>query len=227
MTDAQQTEEAAPVLKALALCEIASLLGTLLVAAWAIPVLSPEHRLSPFPVLVGFLFIFISQRIHGETFRDLGFRLDNFFKAAKMLVLPMLAAATVVLAIGWFAGSLRSPARTDLGPMAYLLVAGGAWGFVQQYALQGFVNRRAQIIWGRGVVSCLVVAIMFAVFHLPNIWLSVATFIGGLVWAAVYQRYPNLWALAISHSVMTFVLISTLPEDALQGLRVGIRVWLP
>lgn len=225
MTDAREPQ--ADVLSTLACFEIAALLGTLLVSAWAIPVLSPDHRLSPVPVIGGYLFIFLSQRIHGETFRDLGFRVDNFFKAAKLLVLLMLAATFVVLAIGWSAGSLRMPPTSGFGAPLLLPVESVAWALIQQYALQGFVNRRAELIWGRGLVSCLAVAIVFAVFHLPNVWLSVATFIGGLVWAAVYQRYPNLWALAISHSIMTFVLIATVPERALQGLRVGIRVWLP
>jgi len=59
--------------------------------------------------------------------------------------------------------------------------------------------------------------------HLPNPWLMAATFLGGLIWAAVYQRAPNLWALALSHALMTWVLISTLPAAALGGLRVGYK----
>jgi membrane protease YdiL (CAAX protease family) len=43
------------------------------------------------------------------------------------------------------------------------------------------------------------------------------------MWAWVYQRAPNLWALALSHALMTWVLISTLPADALEGLRVGYK----
>jgi membrane protease YdiL (CAAX protease family) len=59
--------------------------------------------------------------------------------------------------------------------------------------------------------------------HFPNPWLSLATFVGGVIWAWVYQRAPNLPALALSHSLMTLVLIWTLPASALGGLRVGFN----
>jgi membrane protease YdiL (CAAX protease family) len=94
---------------------------------------------------------------------------------------------------------------------------------VQQYVLQAFFNRRAQMVWGRGWLSISVVAAIFAAIHLPNLWLALATFIGGIVWAAVYQRAPNLLALSISHGLMTWVLITTVPQVALQSLRVGFK----
>ena len=58
---------------------------------------------------------------------------------------------------------------------------------------------------------------------MPNPWLMLATFAGGVVWAAVYQRAPNLPALALSHSLMTLALIWTLPPSTLKGLRVGFN----
>jgi membrane protease YdiL (CAAX protease family) len=67
------------------------------------------------------------------------------------------------------------------------------------------------------------VAFIFALIHLPNLWLAVATFVGGVIWAAVYQRAPNLLALGLSHGVMTWVLISCVPQSALQSLRVGFK----
>ena len=108
-------------------------------------------------------------------------------------------------------------------PIAGQLALGFAWGFVQQYVLQSFINRRAQIVWQRGVRSVLLTAVIFALLHFPNPWLMLITFIGGLVWAFVYQRAPNLFALALSHSLMTWVLVSTLPTSALNHLRIGFK----
>jgi membrane protease YdiL (CAAX protease family) len=51
----------------------------------------------------------------------------------------------------------------------------------------------------------------------------VVTFVGGVVWAFVYQRQPNLFALALSHGVMTWVLVSALPASALNHLRIGLK----
>jgi membrane protease YdiL (CAAX protease family) len=94
---------------------------------------------------------------------------------------------------------------------------------MQQYVLQGFINRRAQILFGRGSKSVLLVALIFALLHLPNPWLSVATFAGGLVWAYVYQRTPNLLALALSHALMSMLLALSLPPSTINSLRVGIK----
>jgi membrane protease YdiL (CAAX protease family) len=97
------------------------------------------------------------------------------------------------------------------------------WGPLQQYALQGFINRRAQILLGRGDLSVLLTGLLFALFHLPNPWLTLATFAAGLFWAWVYQRVPNLLAVGISHALMTWVLISSVSPAALHNLRVGYK----
>jgi membrane protease YdiL (CAAX protease family) len=78
------------------------------------------------------------------------------------------------------------------------------------------------ILAGRGWGSVLIVAVVFALLHLPNVWITTITFVGGLIWAAVYQRVPNLFALAITHSLMTWFIVSTLPPTALHHLRVGL-----
>jgi len=87
-----------------------------------------------------------------------------------------------------------------------------------EYALA----RRAMILAGRGWASVFLVGAIFGLLHLPNVWITVITFTGGTLWAAVYQRVPNLFAIAITHSVMTWFIVSTLPPTALHHLRVGL-----
>jgi len=58
------------------------------------------------------------------------------------------------------------------------------WGLAQQYVLQGFINRRAQSVLGKGWLSVLLVAAVFSALHLPNVWLVVVTLTGGVIWAA-------------------------------------------
>lgn len=210
----------------LALWEIASVVTSALIAEWAImPFVGKEKLLGGIPILLAFALMFYSHLVRRETPREMGWRLDNFLEAARLLALPMILTAIVLLVIGWASTGLRSNllSRTGGRSIIWLPAWGIFWGLLQQYVLQAFINRRAQLALGRGWRSVLLVAAVFALLHFPNPWLSLATFTGGIIWAWVYQRAPNLPALALSHSLMTLLLIWTIPPSALKGLRVGLN----
>lgn len=211
--------------RALAAWEIASVASSILIAEWILSAVIGRSKLAvAIPIALAFVLMIGSRRLRGETLRDLGFRFDNFLGAGKLLLLPMLLTAVLGLLAGWWFGGEINFLRWHAGrPIVGQLVLGFGWGLVQQYVLQGFINRRAQVIWGPGWLSILLVAMVFGSLHLPNPWLTVVTFGGGVIWAAVYQRAPNLFALAVSHSVMTWVLVSTLPASALNHLRIGFK----
>jgi membrane protease YdiL (CAAX protease family) len=210
----------------LALWEIASVVSSALIAEWTIlPFAGREKLMGGIPILLAFALMFYSHRVRRETPRAMGWRLDNFAEAMRLLALPMILTTVLLVIIGWASAGLRNDllARTGGRSIMWLPAWGIFWGLLQQYVLQAFVNRRAQLALGRGWRSVLLVAVVFALLHFPNPWLSLATFTGGLIWAWVYQRAPNLPALALSHSIMTLVMIWTLPASALKGLRVGFN----
>lgn len=211
--------------RALAAWEIVSISASTVIAEWAVLALGSDKLWLGVPVACAFALMFYSHCLRGETLRELGWRTDNFVRAARLLLLPMVAGSIALVLVGWlwFGGSFSFGQRRAGWAVFGFPVWGFAWGLLQQYVLQGYINRRAQTIFGRGAASIIVVALLFALLHLPNPWLMCATFLGGLIWAAVYQRAPNLYALALSHAVLTWVLISTLPADALRGLRVGYK----
>jgi membrane protease YdiL (CAAX protease family) len=227
VTDSHRTlaESIGPSDRALAAWEIASLVSSALIGEWIVSATTGRSRLIvAIPVTFAFLLVFCSHSLRRESLRDLGLRFDNFLPAIKLLALPMLAVAIISLGLGLLLGT-----RPDLfrwhpeRQIAGQLVLGFGWGFIQQYVLQSFVNRRAQIVWQRGVRSVMLTAFIFALLHFPNPWLMLVTLIGGVAWAFVYQRAPNLFALALSHAVMTWVLVSTLPISALNHLRIGFK----
>ena len=206
--------------KTLAAWEIVSVTLSFLIMEWVVVPFAGDNRFAAaVPLGLAFILIFLSHRARRETARDIGFRTDNFFRAARLLAIPTVVAALVVLVIAWRLKNPRLDNREFWSWALWLVV----WGLMQQYVLQGFVNRRAQIIWGRGWPSVILVASVFALLHLPNPWLTLATFAGGVVWAAVYQREPNLLALGLSHTLMSLVLAVALPTDTLNNLRVGFK----
>lgn len=212
--------------RSLALWEIVSVTSSALIAEWTIlPFIGKEKLIGGVPILLAFALMYYSHRMRGETARAIGFRFDNFLKAARLLALPMILTSVLLVIFGWFSSGLNNSLLSRAGgrSVMWLPAWGILWGLLQQYVLQAFINRRAQIALGRGWRSVLVVGAVFALLHFPNPWLSLATFCGGLIWAWVYQRAPNLLALALSHSLMTLVLIWTLPAAALKGLRVGFN----
>lgn len=191
-----------------------------LAVEWVILPFTKNPFVIALPILIALATIVFSHRRRGESLKDIGYRFDNFARCWRILILPMLAFFVFLTVLGWYLGSLR---LDDFWGAAFFrkYVWLFVWGLIQQHALQAFFNRRAQEIWSEGFSSVFVTASIFALLHLPNVWLTVATFFGGLMWAAVYRRVPNLLVLALSHGIMSGVLVMTMPRAALHGMRVG------
>jgi membrane protease YdiL (CAAX protease family) len=217
--DVKQSETEPIPARALAIWEITSVVTSCLIAEWVVLSFVGSNKLIvSIPILLALALMVTSHRERGETLHDLGFRVDNFLAAIRLLLLPTLAALLVIMAVAWslnqtvFAGHFRT--RFLSLPL---------WALFQQYALNGFINRRAQLLLGKGTKSVLLVALVFSVLHLPNPVLAILTLLGGLIWATAYQREPNLWALAISHAVASVTVAITISPGFLNNMRVGFK----
>jgi membrane protease YdiL (CAAX protease family) len=73
---------------------------------------------------------------------------------------------------------------------------------VQQLGFQGLFHRGLVVLVPSPVVQVLLSAGAFALVHFGNPALLVLTFLAGVMWSLLYRRWPNLWLIAGSHTVL-------------------------
>ena len=145
----------------------------------------------------------------------------GFSRRAFLPALGWSIALTIPIAGAlWVIGHGMAPApRRDAPLVDFLYVI--IWGGGQQLVLQTVVLHEARRVAPRAAV--LLAAAIFAALHLPNPFLTLVTFTGGLAWCWIYSRYPNIIPLALSHAVATTVVLLSFNPSVTGGLRTGWR----
>jgi hypothetical protein len=138
-------------------------------------------------------FVWHHARRDPAALRTWGFRLDTFrpaFQAATAFSLPV---AGVMALVGAGRGTLRFP------PHAWILMAlYPVWGVIQQFLVQALIVRNLEGSLPRAGLL-LLGSCLFAIVHVPEAPLMLATFGLGLVFIPLYLRYRNLWPLGLYH----------------------------
>ncbi len=145
----------------------------------------------------------------------------GFSRRAFLPGLGWSMALTMPIAVAlWFIGHALGPAPVrQAPPLDFLYVM--VWGGCQQLVLQTVVLREAQ--GAAPKPAALFAAAIFAALHLPNPFLAIVTFVGGMAWCWIYSRHPNIIPLTLSHAVATVVILMSFDPSVTGGLRTGWR----
>jgi len=189
---------------------------------WVVePSFGPSRPLLGPMILIGLWIAGSSLRRHGATLKRIGIRFDNLLPALLLYGIVSVTLAGVVLWL--YRDRISWPAlgpRHLLGWITYF-----AWGFAQQFCLLSFLLTRLRAIIGRDIPAVLLAASIFAVFHLPNPFLTVYSAVGGLVSTTLFLRWPNVFAAAFAHATASCLVYWLLPPEVFGNLWVGPRFW--
>jgi membrane protease YdiL (CAAX protease family) len=185
-------------------------MASVLVYVWVIEPRTPRSAvLAPAAALV------ILTTWHDVRYRDWGFSWRALAPGLWRSLAVTFVAVLLILGAGAALGTLHDR-RDFLGNLAPLVI----WGGAQQWVLQTLVLREAQRASSRarGIV---IAAVLFGVIHLPNPFLAPVTGVAALVWCRLYDRYPNIIPLALSHALGTLALRYAFDEAMIGRLRIG------
>ncbi|HEY8462155.1 MAG TPA: CPBP family intramembrane glutamic endopeptidase [Blastocatellia bacterium] len=217
-------------LRAVGAIEVASVFLSVIIISWVITPLHPWRRwVAALPALLALALIINSQRERGESPREVGLGFEHFLRAMRLLAPPTVIACAGFAAVGYSTGSFH---RTSHSWMT--VVATPVWALIQQYVTQAFIYRRVRFLLvddslspetrkRRTSLAILLNAAIFSSAHAPNPSLMILTFAGGLMWSWVYERAPNLPAIALSHAAVSLTLMTSMPPWLLPSMRVGYK----
>jgi membrane protease YdiL (CAAX protease family) len=152
---------------------------------------------------------------HNWEHREWGFAWRALWPGLIRALAVTLLLCLVILATGAFIGTLHDR-RDFLGSLAPLIL----WGGAQQWILQTVVLREAQRATSRNA-GIVMAALLFGAIHLPNPFLAPVTAAAALLWCWLYNRYPNIIPLALSHALGTLAVLYAFDEGITGRLRIG------
>ena len=98
------------------------------------------------------------------------------------------------------------------------------WTVYQQFLLQDFfVPRLTRVLTSDAAIA--VAALLFAVAHLPNLSLTLATLVWGVVSCWLFRRYRSLYVIGLAQGILGLCFAVCVPDVMHHHMRVGLGYW--
>jgi len=169
-------------------------------------------------IIIGFILTVFVMRFYKDR-KNLslwGINKVHFMPAVKMLWIP---TAISILSLGCWALITHNP----VAPMELLkdLAKYPFYAFAQLFFFLAFPVACLKTTDHSQGQTILAVSGLFALIHWPNTVVMLACFLSMAIWAWVYLRYPNLFAVAIAMGLSAAVFGQALPYDTHHNVGVG------
>jgi hypothetical protein len=96
------------------------------------------------------------------------------------------------------------------------------WAFLQQFVLQDFFLLRLLRLLPSAKSAIFTAASLFALAHLPNPLLTIATLAWGLAACTIFLKYRNIYALGLVHGILGLCIAVSVPNAIHHHMRVGL-----
>ena len=177
---------------------------------------TPEQLIFGPVALLGPLVVVLWRR---PTSNDLGLGWRRAL--SSIWILPasiglMFASILAAKTIGTF-HPLYAPDLAHVG--GYIL-----WTIYQQFLLQDyFMPRLTRVLSSNRAIA--LAAALFAVAHLPNLSLTLATLVWGAVSCLLFRRYRSLYVLGLAQGILGLCFAVCVPDAMHHHMRVGLGYW--
>jgi hypothetical protein len=177
-----------------------------------------QRILSPIVLVLTLLVVLLRRPSReGQDNKDLGLGTRGLM--ASLWIFP--AAVVLTLASVFVAaklGTLHPLYKADFAHISgYVL-----WTIYQQFLLQDyFMDRLLRLVSSEAAAMALAGG-LFALAHLPNLMLSAATLVWGIVSCALFRRYHSLWAVGLAQGLLGLCFAICVPDAIHHHLRVGL-----
>ena len=133
----------------------------------------------------------------------------------------ILPAAVALSALGIFlaqgAGVFHELDKPDLAHVSGYVT----WTIYQQFLLQDyFMPRLSRLLSTDAAIA--IAAALFSAAHLPNVPLTIATLLWGVISCILFRRYRSLYIIGIAQGILGLCFAMCVPDVFLHHMRVGL-----
>jgi len=196
------------------LVELAVTFGAILAVLW----LPTREQLifGPIALLGPLALVLLS---HRPTLGQLGLGWRGLVSSLWILPAAALTGAVGIL-LARASGTYHDLYKPDLAHVGGYVI----WTIYQQFLLQDyFMPRLTRLLQTDAAIAFA--AVLFAIAHLPNVALTVATLVWGAISCALFRRYRSLYVLGIAQGLLGLGFAVCVPDAYLHHMRVGLGYW--